>query len=293
MKILLLSHLADSISNQIFLDFISTYKDKGIEVQALHVNPSKHHLLLNTSDQSFSKDVDLVFIRMGSSAPVGLLEYIRYFEQKGIPCMNSLKSIILCRDKSSTYLTLANKGVKIPRSILASSQSYDSNHIEKELGGYPFVIKIPISTKGDGVFLITSQEKLSETVNGFKTQTSVFIAQKFIEESRGRDFRALVMNGEFLGAVQRTGKPGEFRSNIDLGGSARFVEVSDEVKELAILASKALGAYFTGVDILESHDSYVVCEVNCSPGLQAFDNFPDETVDIFMKNIFQFAKYKN
>ena len=43
------------------------------------------------------------------------------------------------------------------------------------------------------------------------------LVQEFIKEAGGSDIRALVIGTKVVAAMQRTGKPGEFRSNLHRG----------------------------------------------------------------------------
>ena len=74
-----------------------------------------------------------------------------------------------------------------------------------------------------------------------------------------------------VGAMKRQGKPGEFRSNLHRGGSSTIIELSDEEKDTAIRAAKAVGLGIAGVDLLQSERGPLVLEVNSSPGLQGIE----------------------
>ena len=44
------------------------------------------------------------------------------------------------------------------------------------------------------------------------------ILQEYIAESKGRDYRAIVVGGRVVAAMRRQAKAGEFRSNLHRGG---------------------------------------------------------------------------
>ena len=60
----------------------------------------------------------------------------------------------------------------------------------------------------------------------------------------------------------------DFRSNASLGANVNEADISDEIKEMAINAAKAMGCYYCGVDIAIQKRSRkpFVLEVNTSPG---------------------------
>ena len=69
------------------------------------------------------------------------------------------------------------------------------------------------------------------------------------------------------------------------------VEPTDDMIKIALGASRALGLTIAGVDLLETKDGYVVCEVNANPGFKGFEsatgvNVPKEVLT-FLLNRFK------
>jgi RimK family alpha-L-glutamate ligase len=81
---------------------------------------------------------------------------------------------------------------------------------------------------------------------------------------QGYDLRVLVAGGRVVGAAFRLAAPGEWRTNVALGGVRR--PVSDPPREaaaLAIEAARAIGAALVGVDLLpDGRGGWVVAELN-------------------------------
>ena len=63
-------------------------------------------------------------------------------------------------------------------------------------------------------------------------------------------------------------KKGEFRSNFQLGGRVRVIEMSRKEKDVAFAAIKACELDIAGVDILRTSTGPKVLEVNSNPGLE-------------------------
>ena len=97
------------------------------------------------------------------------------------------------------------------------------------------------------------------------------LLQDFIEEAAGTDIRCFVIGDKVVATMQRTGQEGEFRANFHRGGSAQKVKLTDEEKQLAVKATKALGLEVAGVDLIRSKFSVFVLEVNASPGLEMIE----------------------
>ena len=71
--------------------------------------------------------------------------------------------------------------------------------------------------------------------------------------------------------MKRKAKPGEFRSNVHLGGSVEKYNLTEQENESAIRAAKVLGLSVAGVDLIQSNRGPLVLEVNSSPGLEGIE----------------------
>ncbi len=97
------------------------------------------------------------------------------------------------------------------------------------------------------------------------------MVQQFIKEAGGSDIRAFVVGGKVVAAMRRTGKKGDFRSNLHRGGRADPIDLTDKEHDVAVRAADALGLNVAGVDMLRSDRGPVVVEVNASPGLKGIE----------------------
>jgi ribosomal protein S6--L-glutamate ligase len=87
-------------------------------------------------------------------------------------------------------------------------------------------------------------------------------------EGPGYDLRLLVI-GDALFCVQRSGN-GDWRTNVARGGSAKAFEPTFEQMQIAFKATRAVGAWMAGVDLLsDASGRDVVLEVNAVPGWKA------------------------
>jgi glutathione synthase/RimK-type ligase-like ATP-grasp enzyme len=97
---------------------------------------------------------------------------------------------------------------------------------------------------------------------------------------QGYALRVLVAAERAVGAVFRIAAPGEWRTNIALGGVRRPVsELPLEACTLAIDAARATGASLVGVDLLpEGRGGWTVLEVN---GAVEFTREYEPSGDVF------------
>jgi len=76
------------------------------------------------------------------------------------------------------------------------------------------------------------------------------------------DLRVLVACGEVVGAISRRAAPGEWRTNVALGGTRVHAVPPPEARRLAVAAAAAIGADLVGVDLLPTPGGWVVLELN-------------------------------
>ena len=110
--------------------------------------------------------------------------------------------------------------------------------------------------------------------------------QAYIESSKGRDIRVIVVGGKVLGGMERRAQEGEFRSNIELGGTGSAVELDERYIQTAEHAANVLGLDYCGVDLLEGEDGPVLCEVNSNAFFEGFERATGiDVADAYAKHI--------
>ena len=139
----------------------------------------------------------------------------------------------------------------------------------------PVVIKPLSGTRGDGVAKVDvrsqGRERLLDAASALLGQGPVVIQEYLPAAPRG-DTRVLMLEGRVLtvdgrrAAVRRVPQPGEFRSNVHLGGSAAAGEWTDEIAMVVEAAGPVLreaGVFLAGLDVVGDK----VVEVNAyAPG---------------------------
>jgi len=126
-------------------------------------------------------------------------------------------------------------------------------------------------THGVGVMLAESRLSAESIFDAFGGTEEGLLIQEFIRESRGKDLRVLVVEGEVVGAMRRHAARGEFRANIHQQGHGEPVKLSKDVTDLAVKAAEIAGLEVAGVDILESRRGPLVVELNTSPGFEGLE----------------------
>jgi len=211
--------------------------------------------------------VDAVIPRIGASITFFGLAVVRQFEMMGVYCLNESQAIARSRDKLRCLQLLSRHDIGMPPTIYTRQAEHIPACIEK-VDGPPVVVKLLEGTQGIGVVLAESTRAASSVIEAFHGLEQNILIQKFIEEAKGADIRALVVGRKVVAAMKRQAVRGEFRSNLHRGGTAKKFRLSPEYRKTALAAARVLGLTVAGVDMIESKDGPMVMEVNSSPGLE-------------------------
>jgi ribosomal protein S6--L-glutamate ligase len=71
--------------------------------------------------------------------------------------------------------------------------------------------------------------------------------------------------------MERTAPPGDFRSNLHRGGTAKAVTLTRKERAVALAAARAMNLGVAGVDLIRARRGPLVLEVNSSPGLEGIE----------------------
>jgi glutathione synthase/RimK-type ligase-like ATP-grasp enzyme len=130
----------------------------------------------------------------------------------------------------------------------------------------PLVLKPRFGSWGRDVFLCTDEADLERTLASVRLRPWFRRHGALLQElipSRGWDLRLIVAGEGVIAAAERVAAPGEWRTNVSLGGILRPAEPSAEARSLAVAAAAAIGSDLVGVDLLPLEgDRYVIVELN-------------------------------
>ncbi|MFA7685571.1 MAG: RimK family alpha-L-glutamate ligase, partial [Candidatus Gracilibacteria bacterium] len=158
-------------------------------------------------------------------------------------------------------------GIPLPKTVVLHRPE-DIAQAAKMVGGFPVIVKNPFGSFGNGVTIMESMRALNSFLVWDKP---LYLLQEYVKYSKGKDMRIFVVNGKVVGAMMRSAKKGEFRSNIELGGIGTLVVPTPEEMSIAIRSVQALDLNYGGVDVMRSKTGPVVLEVNSNPGFKALE----------------------
>ena len=214
--------------------------------------------------------VDAIIPRIGSSVTFYGCAVVRQFEEMGVFTIASSEAILRSRDKLKSLQRLSKAGIGMPKTVF-TNYSRDVEEVIEHVGGTPVIIKLLEGTQGLGVVLAESKNAAESVLEAFNGLQARVIVQEFIKEAKGADIRALVVDGQVVGAMKRQGKEGEFRSNLHRGGSANIIKLDADELKVAMNAAKVLKLPVCGVDMLQSGRGPLLLEVNSTPGLEGIE----------------------
>lgn len=258
MNIVILSRNASLYSTK---RLVEAAENRGHKVEI--IDPLKCDIIIEKEKPSiYYKDryldyVDAIIPRIGASITFYGCAVVRQFEEMGVFTISPSDSILKSRDKLRSLQSLSKAGIGMPKTVF-TNYSRDIEEVIEHVGGTPLIIKLLEGTQGLGVVLAETQNAAQSVLEAFNGLQARVIVQEFIKEAKGADLRALVVDGQVVGAMKRQGKAGEFRSNLHRGGSANIITLDDEELKVALSAAKVLKLPVCGVDMLQSARQVIV-----------------------------------
>lgn len=216
---------------------------------------------------------DVVIPRVRLLTEVDLrVSVIKQLQLMGIPMFNSYLAITRAKNKLRAMQMLDFYGIPIPRTWVVEGKRYIDEAV-KSLGGPPVILKLTSGSYGSGVVIAESKRAIHSALDALisNSTNNIILIQEYIKEAKGSDTRVFVIRGSVIAVMRRQAKRGEFRSNLELGGTAASVDLREDEKSVALRAAKSLNLEVAGVDIIDTKNGPAVMEVNANPGFQGLE----------------------
>jgi tetrahydromethanopterin:alpha-L-glutamate ligase len=183
---------------------------------------------------------------------------VNQLEAQGVRVFNRPPALLAAHDKLITARLLSAAGIPHPRTRrLHSATSIEGLKL-------PVVAKPRFGSWGRDVELCSDRRALDRYIRHVQRRDwwrTGGVVQELVPP-RSRDLRIVVSGGEVVGAAVRLAAPGEWRTNVALGGRSIATTPPADACELALAATRRLGTDLAGVDLLPDGDGWVVLEVN-------------------------------
>jgi ribosomal protein S6--L-glutamate ligase len=271
MRVLILSRNAGLYSTS---RLVLAARSRGHEVTV--ADPLDFHIVVSRGRPSMFlggravPHADVVIPRIGASITNYGLAVVRQFDMMGVPVLNTAVAIARSRDKLRAMQLLTKRDIDVPKTVCARTP--DSVDLALEfIGGTPAIVKLQQGAQGIGTMIAETPQAVTSLLETLWAMGQDIILQEYIAESKGRDYRAIVVGGRVVASMRRQAKAGEFRSNLHRGGLGVRVNMDRRYVLAATAAAKVMGLEVAGVDMLEGNDGPKILEINSSPGLEGIE----------------------
>jgi ribosomal protein S6--L-glutamate ligase len=283
--------LAVATNSETYERMQSPLADRGIAVG--HVATSERAIPL-TENPYEEFDVGFVY-------PSRIMEGAVADAMLSVPWINGREAILRSRNKADVLARLGRADVPVPDSVMISNPADESALVAAfERLTPPVVIKPNSTTRGVGVTTAHDLDSFLgiadylDLVHDYRaTGDQSFLVQEYLPDAT--DYRAMVVDGEYVGAVERrlptaARERGRWKHNVHRGAVAEGVELPADHRQLAERTADVLEIDYLGVDLLVADGRAVVNETNARPTIDSATKYEDGFWDRLATRIRETAK---
>ena len=274
-------HLAVATNAETYERMQTPLANRGIDVT--YIETAERSITLAEGERAYGDgpafDAGFVFPQRLAEGGVadGLLS---------IPWANGRETILRSRHKGETLARLSRADVPIPETVVVSNP-ISERELRETFARFdpPAVVKPNATTRGVGVAKAADLDSFLgicdylDLVHDYRaTGDQSFLVQEYLPDAR--DYRVMLVEGEFVGAVERrlpedALDAGQWKHNVHRGAKATGVELDEELRRLAERAADTLEIPWLGVDLLVTEERAVVNETNARPTIDTATKYED------------------
>ncbi len=222
---------------------------------------------IEDGEVSMSPSVDIIANRLllsSTAQPCEELGLAHTFAGT-VPTLNHPQAVLQAIHKFAAAATLAHADIPVPDAFMALDSAV-LNEARPDFGELA-VYKTAIGTHGGGTWQVTGEDELNAKVGNRRAFLQAMVQG---DEVRNRDQRVYVVDDRIVGAMTRFAPDQDWRTNVALGGDVEdaTASLSEEVKDIALRATRVLGLDYAGVDLVKGPNGWYVLEVNPTAGFR-------------------------
>lgn len=183
----------------------------------------------------------------------------------GKPVFPSLSSYLLGYNKVEMTRAFQTRfPLHVPLTlILPNEPRYQARVLDSM--DFPFVAKLPRSTRGEGVFLIEAEHDWHH----YCSHTETLYVQEKLDIDR--DLRIVWIGDRVVHAYWRVAAPGAFHNNLAHGGTIDYENIPPQAIDLVSRIAQRFGIDYAGFDIAMVGDHPYVFEFNRLFGMEGIN----------------------
>lgn len=202
---------------------------------------------------------------------LGILHALR---DSGVRVWNDARAIERCVDKSTATFLFHKAGLPTPPTRAVEGLEAAVAHARAQAG--QLVVKPLFGSQGNGVRRVPTAVDLPAPGD----VGDVYYMQQYLraaDATRFEDWRVFVSRGRVLAAMARVGKT--WITNVHQGAEPLAIDPDDEMQQLALGATAAIGADYAGVDLIRGEDGQLmVLEINSNPAWKGLQSVTDVNI---------------
>ena len=202
----------------------------------------------------------------------------------GVDVLNPSHALAAAHDKLLTARALRLAGLPHPRTwLIAEGMPSPAPEL-------PLVLKPRFGSWGRDVMLCRTRDELDEALarvafRGWFREHGALVQE--LVPPQGWDLRIVVAGGRVVGSARRIAAPGEWRTNVALGGRSEPAAAPPLARTLAVAAAKAIRADLVGVDLLPTNNGYLIAELNGAVDVQPWYRHDG---DVYAEAVFELLR---
>ncbi len=233
---------------------------------------------------------DLPTVDAGFVFPPRLMEGGVLAARLDVPWINDREAVLRSRNKGGALARFDAADLPIPDTVVVSNPVDRTELVAAyERVGPAVVVKPNSTTRGTGVARADDLDSFLgicdylDLVHDYRaTGDRSFLVQEFLPDAR--DVRAMVVDGQFVGAVERhlsedAQAVGRWKHNVHRGATATSVSLDPPRRRLAERAAAVLDIPWLGVDLLCTDQGTVVTETNARPTIDDPGKYESDIYD--------------
>jgi RimK family alpha-L-glutamate ligase len=203
----------------------------------------------------------------------------------GIEVLNRPSALVAAHDKLLTARALRLAGLPHPHTSLIAEG------LPAQAPELPVVLKPRFGSWGRDVVRCETRDELDAALEraafrGWFHERGALVQE--LVPPFGWDLRLVVACGCIVGAARRVAAPGEWRTNVSLGGRSEPVAPPPLARTLAVAAAAAIRADLVGVDLLPTPNGYVIAELNGAVDFRSW--YTLDGTDVFAETVLQLLR---